>query len=61
MSAGDLLRNELIDPESKYKPVIQHHINAGSIVPGRITAFILLRELLTSGHRTFLIDGFPRN
>ena len=41
LSAGDALRAEINDSESKFKETIQHHITMGTIVPGRVTAGIL--------------------
>jgi UMP-CMP kinase len=61
LSAGELLRQELENESGKYQPVIKGHIDAGTIVPGYITAALLMDEIKASLGMGVLIDGFPRN
>lgn len=61
LSAGDLLRAERSNSESKYGQLIDKHIKSGSIVPVAITCALLRKAMETSGKNNFLIDGFPRN
>lgn len=63
LSAGDLLRDERINPHSKYGELIEGHMKNGTIVPVEITCSLLEKAMNQSKdqvHR-FLIDGFPRN
>ncbi|XP_031838880.1 cytidine/uridine monophosphate kinase Dak1 isoform X2 [Nomia melanderi] len=63
LSAGDLLREERMKPESEYGELIENHIKNGTIVPVAITCSLLDRAMENSAspHKRFLIDGFPRN
>ncbi|CAE1316906.1 CMPK1 [Acanthosepion pharaonis] len=61
LSAGDLLRAERANSESKYGQLIDKHIKEGSIVPVAITCALLRQAMEKSGKTNFLIDGFPRN
>ncbi|CAG5121120.1 unnamed protein product [Candidula unifasciata] len=61
LSAGDLLRQERLQPNSEYGAEIERHIKEGSIVPVNITCSCIRREMEKSPQNKFLIDGFPRN
>lgn len=63
LSAGDLLREERMKPNSKYGELIEKFIKDGKIVPVAITCSLLNNSMQTSDspHKRFLIDGFPRN
>lgn len=61
LSAGDLLRAERQKRDSQYKEEIESHIKNGSIVPVKITCFLLRMAMEASKKNNFLIDGFPRN
>lgn len=61
LSAGDLLRAERNNPDSKDGALIKSYITEGKIVPVEITVNLLLKAMLSSGRGNFLIDGFPRN
>lgn len=64
LSAGDLLREEQKNPQSKYGELIANYIREGQIVPMEITIALLknaMKEQIdTKGVTKFLIDGFPR-
>ncbi|KAI1613646.1 cytidylate kinase [Exophiala viscosa] len=64
LSAGDLLREEQNNKESKYGQLIADYIKDGKIVPMEITVKLLegaIRSKLNSdGTGKFLVDGFPR-
>jgi len=65
LSAGDLLRAERKNPESKHGQLIEEIIVAGKIVPVEITCTLLEnamnKHMQEEGKFDFLIDGFPRN
>ncbi|XP_046372411.1 UMP-CMP kinase-like [Haliotis rufescens] len=61
LSAGDLLREERQNKDSKIGSEIEKHIRNGTIVPVEITCSLLHRAMEKSGRQNFLIDGFPRN
>jgi UMP-CMP kinase len=61
ISAGDCLRAERQDPNSKDGELIEKIIKEGKIVPVAITVKLLQKAMTASGKRCFLIDGFPRN
>ncbi|KAK9308394.1 hypothetical protein QLX08_001573 [Tetragonisca angustula] len=63
LSAGDLLREERMNPNSKYGELIEKFIKDGKIVPVAITCSLLDNGMQASDspHKRFLIDGFPRN
>ncbi|KOX77775.1 UMP-CMP kinase [Melipona quadrifasciata] len=63
LSAGDLLREERMKPNSKYGELIEKFIKNGKIVPVAITCSLLDNNMQASDspHKRFLIDGFPRN
>lgn len=61
LSAGDLLRAERKDPESKHGELINNYIKEGKIVPVEITLALLKQAMEVSGKLNFLVDGFPRN
>ncbi|KAH9489422.1 cytidine monophosphate (UMP-CMP) kinase 1, cytosolic [Bulinus truncatus] len=61
LSAGELLRQERLDPGSQYGEEIEKHIKNGTIVPVAITCSLLRREMEKSSKNHFLVDGFPRN
>jgi len=64
ISAGDCLRAERNDPNSKDGELINSYIKEGKIVPVEITVRLLekaMRNDMKAGKTDFLIDGFPRN
>jgi len=65
LSAGDLLRAERKNPESKVGQLIENYIVEGKIVPVEITCQLLenaINENISKSQKyNFLIDGFPRN
>jgi UMP-CMP kinase len=64
LSAGDLLRAERKNPESKVGQLIEDYIVQGKIVPVEITCQLLenaINAKKEEGKNDFLIDGFPRN
>lgn len=63
LSAGDLLREERMKPDSKYGKLIENYIKNGLIVPVAITCNLLDQAMQNSisPQKRFLIDGFPRN
>ncbi|CAK9108396.1 Aflatoxin B1 aldehyde reductase member 2 (rAFAR2) (Succinic semialdehyde reductase) (SSA reductase) [Durusdinium trenchii] len=61
LSAGDLLRAERVNPESKDGALIDAYIKEGKIVPIEITVKLLLNAMKANPSSCFLIDGFPRN
>lgn len=67
LSAGDLLREERAKECSKYRPIIDHYIKEGLIIPMQITISLLRDAMLSVVDKDstekvcFLIDGFPRN
>ena len=64
LSAGDLLRAERADPNSKHGKLIDTYIAEGKIVPSEVTVALLKKALLfhvSTGKARFLIDGFPRS
>lgn len=64
LSAGDLLREEQKNPDSKYGELIDSYIKEGKIVPQEITIALLQKAMKNTiaekGITKFLIDGFPR-
>lgn len=64
LSAGDLLREEQQNKESKYGQLIADYIKDGKIVPMEITVKLLENAMRANlgadGRGKFLIDGFPR-
>ncbi|XP_055902294.1 UMP-CMP kinase-like [Eupeodes corollae] len=60
-SAGDLLRDESMRPDSKVGPLIKEYMKDGKIVPVEISCSLIENAMKTSGKNKFLIDGFPRN
>lgn len=63
LSAGELLRQEMVTPGSQHGKLIDSYLREGKIVPVAITLDLLKREMLsqTDPCNRFLIDGFPRN
>lgn len=61
LSAGDLLREERNNPDSKFGELIAEHIKNGRMVPAQITIKLIERAMQQANTNTFLIDGFPRN
>ncbi|KAJ9622094.1 uncharacterized protein PV06_05830 [Exophiala oligosperma] len=64
LSAGDLLREEQDNPESRYGQLIKDYIKEGLIVPMEVTVKLLENAMRANLHDDgvgkFLIDGFPR-
>ncbi|GBG31774.1 Adenylate kinase [Hondaea fermentalgiana] len=61
LSAGDLLRAERKNPDSKDGALIEAYIKEGKIVPIEITVKLLLSAMAADTAPCYLIDGFPRN
>ena len=61
LSAGELLRNEINNPNSIQGKLIDTYLKEGQIVPVKITLDLLKQEILTNQNNRILIDGFPRN
>ena len=63
LSAGDLLREERLRPNSEFGELISTYLKEGKIVPVEITCSLLKRAMEQNGWDggKFLIDGFPRN
>eukprot|EP01125_Pyxidicula_operculata_P004288 TRINITY_DN1646_c0_g1_i1.p1 TRINITY_DN1646_c0_g1~~TRINITY_DN1646_c0_g1_i1.p1 ORF type:complete len:185 (-),score=18.41 TRINITY_DN1646_c0_g1_i1:109-663(-) len=61
LSAGDLLRTEMDNINSKDGEMIRNAIGNGSIVPATVTVNLLKNAMNASTSNHFLIDGFPRN
>jgi len=61
LSAGDLLRAERQNKDSKNGQLIETYIKEGKIVPVEITVQLLLDAMEASESSCFLVDGFPRN
>jgi len=64
ISAGDCLREARNDDKNPHCQVINKHINAGTIVPGLITASLIHLQMnhlyQHKGITKIIIDGFPR-
>ncbi|CAG8681153.1 17232_t:CDS:2 [Dentiscutata erythropus] len=60
LSAGDLLREEQQNPNSKDGDLIKTYIKEGLIVPMEITVKLISKKMQESKSNIFLIDGFPR-
>ncbi|CAG8474709.1 9766_t:CDS:2 [Dentiscutata heterogama] len=60
LSAGDLLREEQQNPNSKDGDLIKTYIKEGKIVPTEITVKLISKKMQESKSNIFLIDGFPR-
>lgn len=61
ISAGDCLRAERKNPNSKHGELINNYIKEGKIVPVEITVKLLKKAMQNSDKNKFLIDGFPRD
>lgn len=62
ISAGDCLRAERNNPDSKDGELINNIIKEGKIVPVAITVKLVQKAMAaTEGKTCFLIDGYPRN
>jgi UMP-CMP kinase len=66
LSAGDLLRAELQNPNSTVAPLIRSFMEKGQLVPSSITVQLLeqaMTQHAADGSKSpkFLIDGFPRS
>lgn len=62
ISAGDCLRAERQNPDSKDGELINNYIKEGKIVPVAITVKLIQKAMTAATGKTcFLIDGFPRN
>lgn len=64
ISAGDCLREEKDDPNSKDGQLIKSLIDCGNFVPVAITVRLLQKAMtkhINEGKRNFLVDGYPRN
>lgn len=64
LSTGDLLRDEINNPTSPVKSVIDQHIADGKLVPISIVIGLVRKAMdayCGQGKFTFLIDGFPRS
>ena len=61
ISAGDCLREEKANPDSKDGELIKDFIANGKIVPVEITVGLMKKKMDKSAKCKFLIDGFPRS
>jgi len=64
ISAGDCLREERANKDSKDGELIESICQAGGIVPVAITVRLLMKAMAQAqleGKNYFLIDGYPRN
>merc|ERR1711865_834455 len=61
ISAGDCLREEKANPDSKDGDLIKEYIADGKIVPVEITVGLMKKKMDKSPKQKFLIDGFPRS
>ena len=64
LSAGDLLREEKSNPNSKHGELINSYMKEGKLVPPEIPTQLLkakMEELQKVNKNKFLIDGFPRS
>ena len=61
LSAGDLLRKERSNPDSKYGQMISQYIRDGKIVPVKVTCTLIEDAIKASGSKKVMVDGFPRN
>eukprot|EP00928_Gymnodinium_smaydae_P068280 TRINITY_DN51369_c0_g1_i1.p2 TRINITY_DN51369_c0_g1~~TRINITY_DN51369_c0_g1_i1.p2 ORF type:complete len:244 (-),score=75.92 TRINITY_DN51369_c0_g1_i1:81-734(-) len=62
VSAGDCLRAERNNPDSKEGALINERIKEGKIVPAEITVGLMQKAMKgAEGKDKFLVDGFPRN
>ena len=64
ISAGELLRKEKENPNSKYGKLIKEYQIEGKILPAEITIGLIkskIFELNSKGIYNILLDGFPRN
>ncbi|KAF8244928.1 P-loop containing nucleoside triphosphate hydrolase protein [Wilcoxina mikolae CBS 423.85] len=64
ISVGDLLREEMKDPSSPHRELIEQRMKEGGLVPPYLSNGVLLREIekyTVDGQKKFLVDGFPRS
>jgi hypothetical protein len=64
ISVGDMLREEANDPKSPYKDFIHESMQKSVLIPAQLTTKLLSQKFdnaVHSGHRKFLLDGFPRS
>ncbi|KAF8535407.1 hypothetical protein BDD12DRAFT_938215 [Trichophaea hybrida] len=64
ISVGDLLREEMKDPSSPHREMIEQRMKEGGLVPPYLSNGVLLREFgkyTVNGQKKFLVDGFPRS
>jgi UMP-CMP kinase len=61
LSAGELLRQEEKNPNSKYGEIITKHMKNGTIVPVEITCQLILNAIFNKTCDRVLLDGFPRS
>lgn len=63
LSAGQLLRDETMKPDSPHAQMIEDCLVAGKIVPVQISLALLAQAMLDAPGKQmiFLVDGFPRN
>ncbi len=59
LPAGDLLRAEQENPDSKHGELIKQYIKDGLIVPMEITIALLKAAIETSGGPKFLVVSLP--
>ncbi|KAJ1454190.1 adenylate kinase-domain-containing protein [Pelagophyceae sp. CCMP2097] len=61
LSAGELLRQERANPDSKDGQIIATCLDEGKIVPVALSLGLLRTAMAASPSQRFIIDGFPRN
>ncbi|ORM40935.1 UMP-CMP kinase [Babesia sp. Xinjiang] len=63
VSAGECLREEMSNPNSKNQQLIRSYIDAGKVIPVEVTIELLIKKIesLGWGRDVVIVDGFPRN
>ena len=60
-AAGDILREEIKDPNSPNGAKIKQIMEAGQIVPPELICETIKKTIQASSYKYFLMDGFPRS
>ena len=61
LSAGELLRAERNNKNSKEGKLIDECLSEGKIVPVEVSLNLIKKAIVGSNHNRYLVDGFPRN